>query len=149
MLGKFLMDIDEAPNNLIDLTADIVAAHVNNNSVAISDVATLISNVHSALAGLPSNMTTIEERKEPAVSIRQSVKPDYLVCLEDGKKMKMLRRYLMTNYGMTPEEYRTKWSLPKDYPMTAPSYAERRRDLAKSIGLGTKTRKTSKGNKPK
>ena len=149
MLGKFLMDIDEAPNNLIDLTADIVAAHVTNNSVAISDVATLISNVHSALAGLSSNMTTIEERKEPAVSIRQSVKPDYLVCLEDGKKMKMLRRYLMTNYGMTPEEYRTKWSLPKDYPMTAPSYAERRRDLAKSIGLGTKTRKTSKGNKPK
>lgn len=149
MLGKFLMDIDEAPNNLIDLTADIVAAHVTNNSVAISDVATLISNVHSALAGLSSNMTTIEERKEPAVSIRQSVKPDYLVCLEDGKKMKMLRRYLMTNYGMTPEEYRTKWNLPKDYPMTAPSYAERRRDLAKSIGLGTKTRKTSKGNKPK
>lgn len=149
MLGKFLMDIDEAPNNLIDLTADIVAAHVTNNSVAISDVATLISNVHSALAGLSSNMTAIEERKEPAVSIRQSVKPDYLVCLEDGKKMKMLRRYLMTNYGMTPEEYRTKWNLPKDYPMTAPSYAERRRDLAKSIGLGTKTRKTSKGNKPK
>ncbi|MEA1072980.1 MucR family transcriptional regulator [Sphingomonas sp. LY160] len=143
------MDIDEVPNNFIDLTADIVAAHVTNNSVAISDVATLISNVHSALAGLSSNMTTIEERKEPAVSIRQSVKPDYLVCLEDGKKMKMLRRYLMTNYGMTPEEYRTKWNLPKDYPMTAPSYAERRRDLAKSIGLGTKTRKTSKGNKPK
>lgn len=124
---------------LVTLTADIVAAHVSNNSVAISDLAMLINNVHAALSGL-GNQPEPEEKPVPAVSIRASVKPDHIVCLEDGKKLKMLRRHLMTHYGMTPDDYRAKWGLPADYPMVAPSYAEKRRALAKEIGLGTKGR---------
>ena len=123
----------------VTLTADIVAAHVSNNSVAISDIPLVIRSVHEALSGL--GVTAAPEiKQEPAVSIRSSVKPDYIVCLEDGKKLKMLRRHLMTHYGMTPEDYRAKWDLPKDYPMVAPNYAETRRTLAKEIGLGTKGR---------
>lgn len=129
----------EDQETLVTLTADIVAAHVGNNSVAISDLPLLIQTVHGALAGL-GDTAEPEVKQEPAVSIRASVKPDYIVCLEDGKKMKMLRRYLMTHYDMTPEDYRAKWNLPADYPMTAPNYAERRRVLAKEIGLGTKGR---------
>ena len=124
---------------LVTLTADIVAAHVSNNSVAISDIPLVIRSVHDALSGLGSKAEPAV-KQEPAVSIRASVKPDYLVCLEDGKKMKMLRRHLMTHYGMTPEDYRAKWGLPKDYPMVAPNYAEKRRALAKEIGLGTRGR---------
>lgn len=124
---------------LVTLTADIVAAHVSNNSVAISDLSVLINNVHMALTGLGSEPVE-EEKLVPAVSVRSSVKPDYIICLEDGKKLKMLRRHLMTHYDMTPEEYRAKWGLPADYPMVAPSYAEKRRALAKEIGLGTKGR---------
>lgn len=124
---------------LVTLTADIVAAHVSNNSVAISDLSVLINNVHMALTGLGSEPIE-EEKLVPAVSVRSSVKPDYIICLEDGKKLKMLRRHLMTHYDMTPEEYRAKWGLPADYPMVAPSYAEKRRALAKEIGLGTKGR---------
>ena len=124
---------------LVTLPADIVAAHVSNNSVAISDIPLVIRSVHEALAGL-GNAEAPEVKQEPAVSIPASVKPDYIVCLEDGKKLKMLRRHLMTHYGMTPEDYREKWGLPKDYPMVAPNYAEKRRALAKAIGLGTKGR---------
>lgn len=124
---------------LVTLTADIVAAHVSNNSVAIADLSTLINNVHLALTGL-GNEPVEEEKLVPAVSIRASLKPDYLICLEDGKKLKMLRRHLMTHYDMTPDDYRAKWGLPADYPMVAPTYAERRRALAKEIGLGTKGR---------
>ncbi len=124
---------------LITLTADIVAAHVSNNSVAISDLSVLINNVHVALSNL-GNQPVEEEKPVPAVSIRTSVKPDFITCLEDGKKLKMLRRHLMTHYGMTPDDYRAKWGLPADYPMVAPNYAERRRVLAKEIGLGTKGR---------
>ena len=127
------------PETLVTLTADIVAAHVSNNSVAISDIPLVIRSVHEALAGL-GNAEEPEVKQEPAVSIRSSVKPDYIVCLEDGKKLKMLRRHLMTHYNMTPDDYRAKWNLPKDYPMTAPAYAEKRRALAKEIGLGTKGR---------
>ena len=123
---------------LITLTSDIVAAHVGNNDVAVADVPTLISNVYAALAGLGESPVVEEARPEPAVSIRSSVKPDYIVCLEDGKKLKMLKRYLRTNYNMSPEEYRARWGLPADYPMVAPAYAEKRRDLAKKIGLGRK-----------
>ena len=122
---------------LITLTSDIVAAHVSNNSVAVDDVAGLIQNVYGALSGLGVTPPA-EEKPEPAVPIRSSVKPDYIVCLEDGKKLKMLKRYLKTNYDMTPEEYRARWNLPADYPMVAPAYAERRRELAKEIGLGRK-----------
>ena len=102
----------------------------------------LIKNVHSALAGLTTTAAAAPEvRPEPKVSIRASIKPDYIVCLEDGKKLKMLKRHLMTHYQMTPDQYRQKWGLNSDYPMVAPNYAEQRRTLAKSIGLGTKRKR--------
>jgi predicted transcriptional regulator len=123
---------------LITLTSDIVAAHVSNNSVSADEVSNLITNVYSALSGLGQPSVAEEPAREPAVSVRASIKPDYLVCLEDGKKLKMLRRYLRTNYNMSPEEYRERWNLPSDYPMVAPNYAETRRELAKKIGLGRK-----------
>jgi len=125
---------------LITLTADIVAAHVANNSVAVGDLGQLIQNVHGALSALGQPKVEPEVKPEPAVSIRSSVKPEYIVCLEDGKQLKMLKRHLMTHYQMTPDQYRAKWGLPSDYPMVAPNYAERRRTLAKSIGLGRKPR---------
>ena len=128
----------ETKETLITLTSDIVAAHVSNNDVSVSEVPELIANVFGALANLGNQPELVAERPEPAVSIRASVKPDYIVCLEDGKKLKMLKRYLRTNYDMTPEEYRARWDLPSDYPMVAPNYAEKRRDLAKKIGLGRK-----------
>ncbi|KTE25557.1 MULTISPECIES: MucR family transcriptional regulator [unclassified Sphingopyxis] len=138
----------ENSETLVMLTADIVAAHVSNNSVAISDIALVIRAVHDAIAGLSSTAEAEPqpEPQKPAVSVRASVKPDYIVCLEDGKKLTMMRRYLMTNFGMTPDDYRAKWNLPKDYPMVAPNYAEKRRELAKQIGLGTKGR--GGGRKP-
>jgi predicted transcriptional regulator len=132
-------------NDLLALTSDIVSSHVANNSVAVSDVPGLIQNVYATLAGLAGDTKPAEPRAEPAVPIRSSVKPDYIVCLEDGKKLKMLKRHLMTAYGMTPEQYRAKWGLPADYPMVAPNYAEARRVLAKQIGLGTA--KTSRRRK--
>jgi predicted transcriptional regulator len=136
-----MTDESSATETLITLTADIVSAHVSNNSVAVSDLPALIQNVHTALTGLGQPAPAPETKPEPAVSIRASVKPDYVVCLEDGKKLKMLKRHLMTHYQMTPEQYRAKWNLPADYPMVAPNYAEQRRSLAKKIGLGTKRRK--------
>ena len=128
-------EMDENSEMLITLTADIVAAHVSNNSVSVSDLPLLIGNVHMALAGL-SSATVPAATLEPAVPIRNSIKKDHIVCLEDGKKLKMLKRHLMTHYGMTPDDYRTKWGLAADYPMVAPDYAETRRMLAKKIGLG-------------
>ena len=133
---------------LITLASDIVSAHVSNNSVAVEDLPTLITNVYGALAGLGGTAPVVEEKPEPAVSIRASVKPDYIVCLEDGKKLKMLKRHLMTHYNMTPEDYRARWNLPADYPMVAPNYAEKRRELAKKIGLGRKP-DVRRGRKPK
>jgi predicted transcriptional regulator len=130
---------EEAGNELLSLTAEIVASHVGHNRVAVTELPDLISKVHGALFGLgkaPESQETLEIK--PAVSIRSSVKPDYIVCLEDGKKLTMLKRYLQTNYGMTPQQYRAKWKLPADYPMVAPNYAEKRRTLAKAIGLGRK-----------
>ena len=121
-----------------------MAAHVSNNSVAVNDLPTLIANVHGALANLGTPVVPVVEKQEPAVSIRSSIKPDYVVCLEDGKKLKMLKRHLMTHYGMTPDDYRAKWGLPSDYPMVAPNYAEQRRTLAKAIGLGTKRKRAAK-----
>lgn len=126
---------------LIALTSDIVAAHVSNNSVAVSDLPLIINNVHGALSGL-SGKAAKQARPEPAVPIKSSIKPDYVVCLEDGKKLKMLKRHLMTHYGMTPDEYRVKWGLPSNYPMVSPNYAEQRRVLAKAIGLGKKKKKS-------
>jgi predicted transcriptional regulator len=139
------MSQEDNSEMLITLTADIVAAHVSNNSVAVSDLSVLINSVHGALNGL-SGGATVAAPLEPAVPIRNSIKREFIVCLEDGKKLKMLKRHLMTHYGMTPDEYRTKWGLAKDYPMVAPAYAEKRRDLAKAIGLG---RKPGSGRKKK
>jgi len=129
---------NDTGETLIALTADIVSAHVSNNSVAVTDLPLLIQNVYNSLNSLGDALVEPEVKQEPAVSIRSSVKPDYIVCLEDGKKLKMLKRHLMTHYQMTPEQYRSKWNLPADYPMVAPNYAEQRRSLAKKIGLGTK-----------
>ena len=137
------MSDDTNGDTLITLTADIVAAHVSNNSVSVNDLAQLIGNVHGALAGL-SGRGAAEARPEPKVPIRSSIRPDYIVCLEDGKRLKMLKRHLMTHYQMTPDQYRQKWGLNSDYPMVAPNYAEQRRKLAKAIGLGTKRRKPKK-----
>jgi predicted transcriptional regulator len=126
--------------DILGLSASIVAAYVAQNTVARTAIPDLIRSVHGALSGLGSS--TIEqptERSKPAVPVSRSVQRDYIVCLEDGKKLKMLKRYLRTHYDMSPEEYRRKWSLPGDYPMVAPAYAERRSDFAKSIGLGKGT----------
>ena len=123
---------------LITLTSDIVAAHVSNNNVDVDDVPVLITNVYSALSSLGGPVVIVDERPEPAVSVRASVKKDHLVCLDCGKKMKMLKRHLATEHDLTPEEYRARWDLPADYPMVAQEYAETRRDLAVKIGLGRK-----------
>lgn len=128
----------KAGDNLVTLTADIVAAHVSNNSVAVSDLPLLIQNVYGALSSVGGVTAAPEVKPEPAVSIRLSVKPDFIICLEDGKKLKMLKRHLMTHYQMTPDQYRAKWGLAADYPMVAPNYADQRRNLAKKIGLGTR-----------
>ncbi len=137
---NLMEQIENQAEMLVTLTADIVAAHVSNNSVAISDMALLIGNVHAALTALGGTAPVAVEAPVPAVSVRASVKPDHIICLEDGKKLKMLRRHLMTAYGMTPDDYRAKWGLPADYPMVAPNYAAQRRELAEQIGLGTKGR---------
>ena len=137
-----MVDNESTEDMLLTLTADIVAAHVSNNSVAVNDLPTLIQNVHAALNGISGKASAPEPKPEPKVPIRSSVKPDYIVCLEDGKRLKMLKRHLMTHYNLTPDQYRQQWGLAADYPMVAPNYAEQRRTLAKSIGLGTKRRKT-------
>src|SRR5213076_1936997 len=137
-----MAEMNDTEDTLLALTADIVAAHVSNNSVAVNDLPNLIQNVHSALTGISGASAAPEARPEPKVSIRSSIKPDYIVCLEDGKRLKMLKRHLMTHYNLTPDQYRQKWGLSADYPMVAPNYAEQRRSLAKSIGLGTKRKRT-------
>jgi predicted transcriptional regulator len=126
----------ENSQDLINLTADIVSAHVANNKVSTGDVSTLIQTVYAALSTASAPPAAEAPKIEPAVPVRSSVKQDFIVCLEDGKKLKMLKRYLRINFNMTPQEYRQKWNLPRDYPMVAPAYAEQRRGLAKEIGLG-------------
>jgi predicted transcriptional regulator len=133
---------------LITLTSDIVAAHVANNNVAVDDVPSLISNVYGALSVLGDAAPVVVEKPEPAVSIRASVKPDHIACLECGKKMKMLKRHLATDHNMTTEEYRARWGLNADYPLVAPNYAKTRRELAKKIGLGRKPGQ-KRGRKPR
>jgi len=130
--------------NLIDLTADIVSAYVSNNTVASTDLPSLISEVHNALQKTATASSEPEpEPLKPAVPVKKSVMPDYIICLEDGKKFKSLKRHLRTHYNMTPEEYREKWDLGADYPMVAPNYAAARSELAKKMGLGQQ-RKRSK-----
>jgi predicted transcriptional regulator len=140
-----MADNQGAEDTLLTLTADIVAAHVSNNSVAVNDLPNLIQNVHSALSGISQTAAAPEAKPEPKASIRSSVKPDYITCLDCGKRQKMLKRHLMTNHEMTPDQYRQRWGLSAEYPMVAPNYAEQRRTLAKSIGLGTKRKRTRGG----
>ncbi len=128
-------------NEIMTLTTEIVAAHVANNSVAVADLPDLIQQVFRSLTNAGDGVGAEPPRPQPAVSIRRSVRPDYIVCLEDGKKLKMLKRHLKTAFNMTPAEYRERWELPPDYPMVAPNYAKQRSKLAKQIGLGTRPRK--------
>ena len=134
---------DTTDSNLfIDLAADIVSAYVSNNSVSAADLPGLIGNVHAALQRVASDQNApASEPQRPAVPVKRSVMPDYLVCLEDGKKFKSLKRHLRTQYDMTPEQYREKWSLPPDYPMVAPNYAAARSELARQMGLGQQRRR--------
>jgi len=136
------MTEDVKHSELLSLTSTIVAAHVSNNSVTPGDLPALIRDVYGTLAGVttPAPVEREVDRPTPAVPVKKSITPDYLVCLEDGKKMKMLKRHLKTAYDMTPEEYREKWNLPADYPMVAPNYAKQRSKLAKEMGLGTRPR---------
>jgi predicted transcriptional regulator len=128
-----------ADEQLITLTADIVSSHVANNSVAVGDLANLIQQVHAALSKLGvSDATSEPQAKAPVVSVRSSVKPDYIVCMECGTKQKMLKRHLQTAHSMSPDQYRQDYGLPKNYPMVAPNYSEQRRTMAHSIGLGRK-----------
>jgi len=132
----------EKPNvsELLELTTEIVAAHACNNTITPGDLPQLIQDVYKTLA-VVGTTPLVPERPRPAVAIKKSVFPDYIVCLEDGKKLKMLKRHLKTAYNLTPEEYRKRWGLPIGYPMVAPNYAKHRSNLAKKIGLGTKPRK--------
>ena len=131
-----------AASNYIELAADIVSAYVSNNSVPSSDLGTLINDVHSALLRVGGGTVEVPvEAPKPAIPVKKSVTPDYIVCLEDGKKFKSLKRHLRTQYNMTPEQYREKWGLPVDYPMVAPNYAKARSELAKEMGLGQQRRK--------
>ena len=125
-------------SELLALTSDIVAAHVSNNSVAGADLPALIESVFGTLSSLGAEAAEPEVEMKPAVAIKKSVTDDHIVCLEDGKKMKMLKRHLMTDHGLTPDEYRAKWGLSHEYPMVAPNYALKRQELAKKIGLGRK-----------
>jgi predicted transcriptional regulator len=127
-------------SELMELTTEIVAAHAGNNAVEIGDLTQLIQDVYKTLLVIGTTPVA-PERPRPAVSIKRSIFPNYLVCLEDGRKLKMLKRHLKTSYNMTPEEYKERWRLPPDYPMVAPNYAKHRSILAKKIGLGTKPRK--------
>lgn len=124
--------------DLLALTADIVSSHFGNNTVAPAAVSGVIESVYAALSQLGVSAEPKTEPLVPAVSIRSSIKPDYIVCLEDGRKLKILKRHLMSTYGLTPDQYRAKWGLAGDYPMVAPNYAEQRRTFAKAIGLGRK-----------
>jgi predicted transcriptional regulator len=133
------------PDNLIELTADVVSAYVSNNPVPVADLPSLIDQVYAALdSRLNGTTEKPSEVLKPAVPIKKSVAQDYIICLEDGKKFKSLKRHLTTHFGLTPDEYRTKWGLPADYPMVAPSYAAARSALAKSMGLGRKPQEPEK-----
>jgi predicted transcriptional regulator len=136
--------MDDKPE-IIEMTAEIVAAYVENNTIPATELPSLIQSVHGALIGITSTVETVESpQKEPAVPVRRSITPDHLVCLEDGRKFKSLKRHLRTKYNMSPEDYRAKWGLPKDYPMVAPNYAKARSDLAKQMGLGQGGRQAAK-----
>ena len=133
-------DMDKT--ELVGLTVEVVSAYVSNNTVAVHDLPGLINEIHQALSRASAN-APLPDREElkPAISVKKSVNPDFIICLEDGKKFKSLKRHLRTHYNLSPEEYREKWGLPHDYPMVAPNYAAARSDLAKKMGLGTRREK--------
>ncbi len=135
------MNNSSETNDLLALTTEIVAAHVSNNTVGLADLPQLINQVYNSLANIGAAPIIAAGRPQPAISVKKSVQPDYIVCLEDGKKLKMLKRHLKTAYNMSPEAYRERWGLPPDYPMVAPNYARQRSRLAKEIGLGTRPRR--------
>ena len=135
-------------SEVIEMTADIVSAYVGNNTIATADLPSLIQSVHRALTSVSTGVEPVETApKEPAVPVRRSITPDYLVCLEDGRKFKSLKRHLRTKYNMSPEDYRAKWGLAKDYPMVAPNYAKARSELAKQMGLGQGGRQAARGKR--
>ena len=139
------MESEKTQDNsvMVELTAEVVGAYVSNNPIAASDLPNLINEIHAALTGLSGPAAPVEEeRPKPAVSVRKSLGHDYLICLEDGKKFKSLKRHLKTHYDLSPEQYRERWGLPADYPMVAPAYAEERSRLAKEMGLGQKRKRT-------
>ena len=139
------MSDSTADGNFIELTAEIVSAYVSNNTVAVADIPGLINQVHAALTRVVSKGgEQPAEPLRPAISVKKSITPEYIVCLEDGKKFKSLKRHLRTQYNMTPEQYRDKWSLGGDYPMVAPNYAAARSQLAKQMGLGQQRRRRTK-----
>ncbi len=140
--GTIAMNNSEQAGDLLALTTEIVAAHVSNNTVSVNDLPQLINQVYNSLANIGTVPAAPAERPQPAVPVKKSVYPDYIVCLEDGKKLKMLKRHLKTAYNMTPEAYRERWGLAADYPMVAPNYARQRSRLAKEIGLGTRARRS-------
>ena len=129
---------------LLRITSEVVAAYVRNNTLQTAEINSVIQTVHGSLSALNGVGEAQLDPQKPAVSIRRSITPDYIVCLEDGKKLKMLKRHLRTTYGMTPDEYRAKWGLPADYPMVAPNYAKQRSAFAKKIGLGHSTKRRTK-----
>ena len=136
---------DKAPSSYIELTAGIVSAYVSNNAVAAGDISSLISQVHNALLRISNGQSeTPADVVKPAIAVKKSITPEYIICLEDGKKFKSLKRHLRTQYSMTPEAYREKWDLPPDYPMVAPNYAAARSQLAKQMGLGQQRRRRGK-----
>jgi predicted transcriptional regulator len=135
------MNNSDEGGDLLALTTEIVAAHVSNNTVSVGDLPQLINQVYQSLANIGTTPAVPAERPQPAVSPKKSVHADYIICLEDGKKLKMLKRHLKTAYNMTPETYRERWGLAADYPMVAPNYARQRSRLAKEIGLGTRARR--------
>nr|WP_047576991.1 MucR family transcriptional regulator [Methylobacterium sp. ZNC0032] len=142
--------MNEVDDALIGMVADIVSAYVANNSVPVSELPGLIASTHAAMSNLGTAPAPApEEKAVPAVPVKKSITPDYLICLEDGKKFKSLKRHLRTSYDMSPEQYRAKWNLPADYPMVAPAYAEARSNLAKKMGLGQQRRKTPAGRRSK
>jgi len=128
---------DSKRQALLPMVTEIVAAHLSNNTVPVGDIPRLINEVYGALTGLGAGSPVVALSQEPAVPIKKSVQADHIICLEDGKKLKMLKRHLRTVYGLSPEQYREKWNLPADYPMVAPNYAKKRSSLARQIGLGT------------
>ena len=135
----------KAPD-VLALTANIVAAHVSKNALSTDELPALIRQVYHTLSTVGSGGTASAERPQPAVSVKKSVSNDFIVCLEDGKKLKMLKRHLKAAYNMTPEQYRERWNLPPDYPMVAPSYARKRSQLARDLGLGTKSKRRRGGD---